>query len=332
MTWLNSASRGQPDPATRRRMASYLDLEAQLGMAGAQAAVADELDGVREPAAALIGAEAAEVGFVARTFEPWARHVLGLVRGGGRVVVAPHEWGENVRFLRDLADPLGLTVEVAASPDPEDWLLEGAVAAFVPLVSAIDGHRYPVEAIGTKARAAGVPLVVDAAQAVGQVPVDVATLGCDALFATTRKWVRGPAQTGLAWLREPGAARALEANDVNAALRLGQGVALRRAVERLEAVGATAARRFEMARGLGLTPTGGETAHLTFAIPQDAASALAGALEGAGMHVSWPDRTTFEPLSPPDADGARPLRLTPHLDVEDAQVEAALTMVAEALA
>ena len=44
------------------------------------------------------------------------------------------------------------------------------------------------------ARTAGVPYVVDACQAVGQIPIDVARLRCDYLSATARKFMRGPAR------------------------------------------------------------------------------------------------------------------------------------------
>ena len=53
-----------------------------------------------------------------------------------------------------------------------------------------------VEAVGVVCEEAGVPYVVDACQAVGQIPIDVARLRCDYLSATARKFMRGPRGIG----------------------------------------------------------------------------------------------------------------------------------------
>ena len=59
-----------------------------------------------------------------------------------------------------------------------------------------------VEAIGRICREAEVPYLVDACQAVGQMPVDVERIGCDYLAGAARKFLRGPRGVGFLYVSE----------------------------------------------------------------------------------------------------------------------------------
>jgi L-cysteine/cystine lyase len=68
-------------------------------------------------------------------------------------------------------------------------------------VSFSTGACLPVEAIAEMAHAAGALLIVDGAQALGAVPVDVHRLGVDVYAFSGQKWLFGPEGTGGLYVR-----------------------------------------------------------------------------------------------------------------------------------
>ncbi|MYH89428.1 MAG: aminotransferase class V-fold PLP-dependent enzyme, partial [Gammaproteobacteria bacterium] len=126
------------------------------------------------------------------------------------------------------------------------------------------GTISPAAEVGRIARDAKVPFVLDACQSSGQIPVRVREIGCTAMTATGRKYLRGPRGTGLLYVErsflgqmEPTAldqhgvelldanrfrlldgARRFENYEVNHAARVGLGAAIAYANEvGMEAIG-----------------------------------------------------------------------------------------------
>jgi pyridoxal 5-phosphate dependent beta-lyase len=109
------------------------------------------------------------------------------------------EWGPNMTAFTECG--LQLT-ELAAEDDgtvslPELARLLAGRPPDVVHLTQVASHRglvQPVRAAAELCRAAGVPLWVDAAQAIGH--VDTAC-GADAIYATSRKWLTGPRGVGV---------------------------------------------------------------------------------------------------------------------------------------
>lgn len=66
----------------------------------------------------------------------------------------------------------------------------------VSQVSCLDGRRLPVAEAARLARSRGVKLLVDGAQAVGQVPADVGAIDAEFYAGSLHKWLLGPAGLG----------------------------------------------------------------------------------------------------------------------------------------
>jgi selenocysteine lyase/cysteine desulfurase len=59
-----------------------------------------------------------------------------------------------------------------------------------------------VQAIGSMCRARDVLFLVDGCQSVGQMPIDVESMGCDFFSATSRKYLRGPRGAGFLYVSQ----------------------------------------------------------------------------------------------------------------------------------
>lgn len=334
--YLNASGHGRPEATTLRRMAAHLEREVEIGPDRAREEVVDELGAVRRDAAALIGADPPRVGLATSTCASWFDIVARLPLAGRRVLVAPHEWHENLAALRCLAADRAFTVEVLpeidfARPDLASWrarIDEDVAAICLPMVTSVGGAVYPVAEIGNLQRPDGTMLIVDVAQAVGQVPVDLSTLNCDVFVATTRKWLRAPRQTALFWIRdgvcggdgllEP---HAMEPFDVNIALRLGMGAALGRAraqgVASIRAeLGALSGRLRAGAAELGiesLWQAGSTATAVTLSFDRASVPAIQASVAAAGCLVKWPDPRRDEPYSPEARQDRAFMRVSPHL-------------------
>ena len=347
MSYLNAASHGLPDRAVMQRMIAQLDLEATIGTVAAVGKIEEELAQVHGAAARLFHAPKENVGFDSGTLSAWRAYVSELPMAGKRFLVAPHEWGENIAALRAMTKGTGATIEVLPPldldvPDLSAWqdrIDDDVSALILPMVSSVGGLLYPVAAVGALQRPATTKIVVDAAQAIGQVEMDTAKLGCDAIFATTRKWVRGPRQTALFWTAEADRRAAAERLSANEMLRLGLGVALAQLEER--GVGATAAllkehamRIRENAATLGLGCLGSAqcgTAAVTVLVPTDKAASVEAAMATADIVVKWSHPEMDEPLAGLDLGETRPVRIAPHVTTEQSELDDAFAVIEGAL-
>ena len=207
MIYLDSAATTLQKPASVARASAWaIGHLASPGRGGHQPAMAaaDTAFACREEAARLFHVPEPER--VVFTFN--ATHGLNiaihtLVKPGSRVVISGYEHNAVTRPLHAIAD---LEIRVARGPlfDREATLEafrreldRGADAAVCTHVSNVFGFILPVEEIAALCRERGVPLIVDASQSAGCLPLDFAALGAAFAAMPGHKGLYGPQGTGL---------------------------------------------------------------------------------------------------------------------------------------
>ncbi|MFF3707251.1 FAD-dependent oxidoreductase [Streptomyces phaeochromogenes] len=206
---MNAAGAALPSAATLAAVTDHLHLESLLGGYEAAEALADRTERVYHSAARLIGAEPQDIALVDSASTAWQR-ALGALRlkAGDRVLASSSTYVSSALHLLEMRDSHGIVLEVLpadASGQVDLGALDTALrepAALVTIahVPTSSGLVEPVAAVGALAARAGVPLLLDATQSLGQLPVDVQEMRCGIVVATGRKFLRGPRGTGLLYV------------------------------------------------------------------------------------------------------------------------------------
>lgn len=159
---------------------------------------------VRAAAARFIGATADDVAIVPSAAYGIATAAANLSVGRGtRILLIEGEFPSLALHWAELAYARGAVLDMVRRPADGDWtaaliarisepgLPPVDIAALTPLVWT-DGSLIDLDAIVPALRAQGAAIVIDATQAAGVLPLDVARLGADYLVFPTYKWLLGP--------------------------------------------------------------------------------------------------------------------------------------------
>ncbi|MET8158539.1 aminotransferase class V-fold PLP-dependent enzyme [Sphaerisporangium sp. NPDC005289] len=212
MAYFDAASAEPLHPAAREALIAALDAAgadpARLYGAARQARLL--LERARAEAAEVIGARPDEVSFTSSGTQAVHLGVLGTLPGRrrtGRRVVASAVEHSSVLAAAAANERDGGAVELVGvgltgRVDPAEFgaavAAEGTALACLQTANHEVGTLQPVAEAAEACRAAGVPLLVDAAQTLGRLPVPE---GWSVLAASAHKW-GGPAGVGLLAVRK----------------------------------------------------------------------------------------------------------------------------------
>ena len=214
---LNNAGAALTPASVREAVAGHLALEGEIGGYEAAEARVEALRAAYEALARVLGTSSRNVAMHQNSSVAFAQAFAAFDLGpGDRILTSRADYASNQIMYLALSRRRG--VEVVRVPDsPEGGIDPQAVRELVarrrPALVALSwiptnsGLVQPAEAVGEICRDAGVPYLVDACQAVGQMSVDVARLHCDYLAGAARKFLRGPRGIGFLYVSD----RALEA-------------------------------------------------------------------------------------------------------------------------
>ena len=172
-----------------------------------------ELRDVRALAGSLINATVDEVAIVQNATVGMSMLASGLdLAAGDEVVTTNHEHAGGISGWRVRAKRHGVIVkEVALDPllaGGPDAIVKGFADAIAPRTKVVMfshitsglGILMPARELCALARERGALSIVDGAQAVGQIPVDVKALGADAYVTSPHKWLLAPKGTGVLYI------------------------------------------------------------------------------------------------------------------------------------
>lgn len=207
---LNNAGAALPPQPVLDVQLAHLRREAEMGGYEAAEEAQERLEGVYDSLARLLRCDRSEIALVENATVAWDMAFYALkFAPGDRILTAQQEYASNYIAYLQVARRTGAIVEVVPSEptgelsvDALERMIDGRVKLIaVSHVPTNGGLVNPAEEIGRVARAHGIPFLLDACQAAGQMPLDVNALGCDLLSATGRKYLRGPRGTGFLYVR-----------------------------------------------------------------------------------------------------------------------------------
>lgn len=314
--------------------------------------VATTADGVLGKAAALIGCGADEI-LITRGTTDGINTLAASIRlkQGDHVLLCnlEHNGGANGWMHRQRMD--GIVIDEIKLPyegHNPDKIVAAYAAAIRPKTRVISvshiiaptGLRMPVAEIAELAQKRGILCIVDGAQAVGQIAVDVRAIGCHAYATSGHKWLMGPKGTGFVYISKE-AASAIEPpqwrhgkqveSDSSGLTPLTIAIGLGQAIDDMRAIGMTRVEAYNLAlarrvhAGMAAIPQ----LHVVSPAPGRQSTALVSAMLPQSIDA-WAFRNRVRQrhnvvIKMGEKRWFNGIRLSPHIFNDEAEVETALT-------
>lgn len=211
-TFLNSAGSSLMPKTVLEKMTAYLREEEQFGGYDVATKQAEILNEFYSETAKLINCKPQNIAFTTSATDAYAKALASIpFKSGDSIITTDDDYVANQIALISLQKRLNIAIHrIKKLPNHELDLahLENLIRQYQPKLIAVthiptnSGLIQDVAAVGKICQQHEILYLVDACQSVGQLVVDVATIGCDFLTATGRKFLRGPRGTGFLFVSE----------------------------------------------------------------------------------------------------------------------------------
>ena len=209
LIYMNTGWAGPTPTSVLRRIAETLEQEARVGPASTKGLEITRglQDEARAAVSALLGADQEDLIITHSTREGVNVVIYGVDwQPGDDLLICDLEHAALTLPADVLTQRMGIKVNSVNIPP-----LSTQSEALTAVASALNertklvalshiqytcGLRMPIKEIATAAHEMGIPVLVDGAQSVGQVEVNVQDMGCDFYALSGQKWLLGPNGTG----------------------------------------------------------------------------------------------------------------------------------------
>ncbi|MGI9541897.1 MAG: aminotransferase class V-fold PLP-dependent enzyme, partial [Cyclobacteriaceae bacterium] len=135
------------------------------------------------------------------------------LKKGDEIINTDQEHGGGFAAWQLLAKRRGCVYKQARMPLPAndpDQVIDAVLKEItpstkviaIPHIVSVYGVVMPVKEICAEARRRGIFTVLDGAQGVGQIKIDVKDIGCDAYYSSLHKWLLAPAGSGILFIKK----------------------------------------------------------------------------------------------------------------------------------
>lgn len=195
VSYLNAGTEGPIPRAATHALQARIEADATLGRCGRRyiEEVLDLASRLRAAYARVLGCPPSDVALTGSTTDGVNTVLGGLSWSpGDEIVTSDEEHPGLLAPLGLLRKRHGVQVRVVPFADVAGAITDATKLVAASHVSWVNGQILDTAAI----KATGVPLLLDGAQSIGAVPVDVAELGCDFYAGSGQKWLCGPEGSG----------------------------------------------------------------------------------------------------------------------------------------